>query len=240
MAEEDFKCFTPGCPFRQHWWHWLPEVRDHLVELTRGKFIVDVGAGYEPFPTATEYVDWKRWDAMDPTKPLGILDLEEDPLPYKDKEVDFLVCRHTIEDLHYPFRLLREIQRVAKAGWIETPSPLAEYARWTSGNPCRGYPHHRSFVGMLSSGVLAVIPKLPIIEMDKEDAPGIIRALQRSQWNWNSYLLWQGDFAVMKPSANPYTAEYFETLTRMIGDTAKASEAMRQRITGATVGAGKG
>jgi ubiquinone/menaquinone biosynthesis C-methylase UbiE len=47
-------------------------------------------------------------------------------LPYEDKEFDFVYCRHVLEDLIYPFRVIKEMQRVAKAGYIETPSPMAE------------------------------------------------------------------------------------------------------------------
>ena len=113
------------------YWHRQPAIdaallREFADSLGPGKLVVDVGAGYDPWPYATEFVDREAWPAL-AGKKVHVLDVELDRLPYADKSVDFLYCRHCIEDLHNPTLLLREMNRVAKAGYIETPSPLAEF-----------------------------------------------------------------------------------------------------------------
>jgi hypothetical protein len=99
--------------------------------------VVDLCPGTSPFP----YGGAVRcgWGA-DGT------DISRDRLPFGDQEVDFLYCRHTLEDLLDPAWALQEIRRVAKSGWIETPSAAAELCRGVDGArpPWRGYMHHRS------------------------------------------------------------------------------------------------
>src|ERR1043166_6850718 len=136
-------------PFTHFFWHRQPVVDAALCRrfgefIGPAKLVVDIGPGYDPWLFATEYVDCEEWSQL-AGKPLHILDVELQKLPYADKQVDFLYCRHTIEDLHNPTLLLSEINRVAKAGYIETPSPLAELSRCTSGNhnTFRGFAHHR-------------------------------------------------------------------------------------------------
>lgn len=47
-------------------------------------------------------------------------------LPFKDKAFDFIIARHILEHLDQPEVFLKELQRVAKAGYIETPSSFSE------------------------------------------------------------------------------------------------------------------
>lgn len=47
-------------------------------------------------------------------------------LPFKDKAFDYLICSHLLEHLANPTRLIKELMRVARAGYIETPSALGE------------------------------------------------------------------------------------------------------------------
>lgn len=49
-------------------------------------------------------------------------DLVREKLPFKDKEFDFCLCTHTLEDLSYPFLTIDEMSRVAKRGYIATPA----------------------------------------------------------------------------------------------------------------------
>jgi ubiquinone/menaquinone biosynthesis C-methylase UbiE len=49
------------------------------------------------------------------------LDIESQDLPFADKSFDICICTHTLEDLHWPFRIIGEISRVAKRGIIITP-----------------------------------------------------------------------------------------------------------------------
>ena len=47
-------------------------------------------------------------------------------LPFADKEFDYVICNHVLEHSTDPSTFLKELMRVAKAGYIETPSMLGE------------------------------------------------------------------------------------------------------------------
>jgi ubiquinone/menaquinone biosynthesis C-methylase UbiE/glycosyltransferase involved in cell wall biosynthesis len=59
-------------------------------------------------------------------------------LPFADHEFDFAYCRMVLEHVDDPAAACRELQRVARRGFIETPSPIAEYLG--------GHPTHRWLV----------------------------------------------------------------------------------------------
>ena len=125
---------------------------------------------------------------------LETCDFSTDPLPYKDKEFDFIYCRHVVEDLYNPFLLLQEMNRVGKAGYIETPSPLVEMTRGLDGdsnppNPWRGYHHHHYFVWS-HEGVLNFLIKYPIVEYAKTNDSGMEKILKEYPFAWNTYYLW--------------------------------------------------
>ena len=46
--------------------------------------------------------------------------------PFPDKTFDFVVCSHLLEDVRDPITVCRELCRVGKAGYIETPSRIRE------------------------------------------------------------------------------------------------------------------
>ncbi len=77
------------------------------------------------------------------------------PWPYPDKYFDFSFCSHVLEDVRDPLAVLREIRRVSRAGYIETPSRAREifvaasYPRltaWLGRTPAVGFPNHRWYV----------------------------------------------------------------------------------------------
>lgn len=66
-----------------------------------------------------------------------------DPWPFADKQFDFALCSHTLEDLRDPIGVCRELVRVAKSGYIEVPSRLVESSRGIERPFYCGYYHHR-------------------------------------------------------------------------------------------------
>jgi hypothetical protein len=47
-------------------------------------------------------------------------------MPFKDKAFDFVVASHILEHMSDPGKFLKELQRVGKAGYIETPNFIYE------------------------------------------------------------------------------------------------------------------
>ncbi|QOV90635.1 methyltransferase domain-containing protein [Humisphaera borealis] len=63
--------------------------------------------------------------------------------PFADKQFDFAVCSHTLEDLRDPLWVCSELIRVAKRGYLEVPSREWETCRGAEHPRLAGLSHHR-------------------------------------------------------------------------------------------------
>ncbi len=177
---------------QQHFWSPIPSVIKYCEKIA-GEFglnILEIGPGHIPFALANTFVDWQAWDNLK-NKRVITLDINSEHLPFKDKEFDFVYCRHTIEDLSNPMLIIGEMARVARAGYIETPSPIAECARGTDGGnaPWRGYHHHR-YIVWTEGNQLHLVPKYPLIEHIDFDEHNLIAILSSSAFFWNTVYFW--------------------------------------------------
>ena len=62
-----------------------------------------------------------------------------------------MICSHTLEDVRDPIWVCSEIQRVAKAGYIEVPSRLEEQSYGFQG-PWVGWGHHHWLIEVHGTG----------------------------------------------------------------------------------------
>jgi hypothetical protein len=126
--------------------------------------VLDVGAWASPFPRA----DWVM-DAL-PYETRGAYDLSDEPerfsaatwvqrdvcdhepYPFADKSIDFVVCSHLLEDVRDPVWVCHEMNRIAKAGYIEVPSRLEEQSYGFRG-PWAGWGHHHWLVDVTANGI---------------------------------------------------------------------------------------
>jgi len=67
-------------------------------------------------------------------------------LPFKDKSFDYAITSHILEHVDDPHRFIGELMRVARAGYIETPSELGE--------SIFGWPFHRWIVRIESDTII--------------------------------------------------------------------------------------
>ncbi len=146
-----------------------------LSAMPVGAKILDAGGWFNPCLAATHVVDLMPYESR-----RGRLNLDPLPgerfskatwcqaeflrpdlrLPFPDGHFDFSLCTQTIEDLTDPIPLLRELERVSRAGYVESPSRLAEQ---TTGVRDRitnraGHPHHHWIVDAMP-GLLELSPK---------------------------------------------------------------------------------
>jgi len=192
----------------KNFWRPIPIVMQWLTEriIRPSDRVIDIGCGHCPFPRANVGVDMlsrseleKIWDELKVEKRPATVqcDLTE-PLPFNDKEFDFVFCRHTVEDMGWPFPLLREMARIGEAGYIETPSPIAELTHGADGygNSAmyRGYYHHR-FVVWVEDGRLNLVSKYPMVEHYQYDEAKLEDALRPGPELWNTYYLWSSEIA---------------------------------------------
>jgi Methyltransferase domain len=86
---------------------------------------------------------WFQRDVCDP-----------EPWPFADDQFDFILCTHTLEDLRDPVRVCREMARIGKAGYIETPSAATELTRGIESPLWCGWKHHRWLVWQAENEVV--------------------------------------------------------------------------------------
>jgi hypothetical protein len=176
----------------QKFWQPRTDIQDWLTRtIPADASVLDVGPGTAPFPRADLSVDWRKPDAVAESK-FRQVDIQKDRLPFEDKSFDFVYCRHVLEDLHDPFSVCAEMSRVGKAGYIETPSPLAEVCSGIDGNspPWRGYHHHR-FVIWTSDDTLCFLSKYPVIEYARIDEDAVAASLREGPRLWNTHFVWR-------------------------------------------------
>ncbi|MFL5843972.1 MAG: class I SAM-dependent methyltransferase [Solirubrobacteraceae bacterium] len=70
---------------------------------------------------------------------------DREPWPFTDDQFDYVICAQTLEDVRDPVFVCSEMARIAKAGYLETPSWRAELRHRVNG-PWTGYSHHRWLV----------------------------------------------------------------------------------------------
>ena len=93
--------------------------------------VLDVGSGHNPDPRSDilcdRYIedDTERGGSIRVDRPLIVADGHN--LPFKDKAFDYVIASHIIEHMDDPARFCSELQRVAKRGFIASPTELAEH-----------------------------------------------------------------------------------------------------------------
>lgn len=122
--------------------------------VPKSALVLEVGSGGSPYFRANVLIDAyeetreRHWAPFITDRP-SVLGMGE-ALPFKDKSFDFVVASHVLEHSADPERFLNELQRVARAGYIETPDAFMERV-----NP---YWDHRSEV-TVRGGVLEIRKK---------------------------------------------------------------------------------
>jgi SAM-dependent methyltransferase len=92
--------------------------------------VLEVGAGGNPYPRANVLLDAydatreRHWAPLTSDRPTVLGFVEN--LPFKDHAFDFVIAAHVLEHSADPARFIAELQRVAKAGYIEVPDAFME------------------------------------------------------------------------------------------------------------------
>ena len=95
--------------------------------------VLEVGGGHNPHPKSNVVVDkfadsnFHRSGDIKVLKKQTFMEADGEALPFKDKEFDYVICCQVLEHVENPVKFLSEQFRVAKRGYIETPSLIGEY-----------------------------------------------------------------------------------------------------------------
>lgn len=124
--------------------------------------VLEVGSGGNPYARANVLLDAyadtreRHWAPLTVDRPFVFGFLER--LPFRDKAFDFIIASHVLEHSPEPARALAEMERVARAGYIEVPDAFMERV-----NP---YKDHRAEITVRGGRLL--IRKKPAWVVDAE------------------------------------------------------------------------
>lgn len=210
-----------------------PNVDRILASLAPTDVVLDIGGWARPFNRANYVIDAEPYatrgyygaalPAQGPTREHFTEDrwiqrdiCDKTPFPFGDKEIDFVVCSHTLEDVRDPLWVCSEMVRVAKRGYIEVPSRLAETCRGVEPGQV-GWTHHRWLVD-IEPGQVRFLMKYHMLHSHwRYSFPAsYLRGLpadRRVQW-----LDWEGSFA------------FSETTIHGLDNIARELEGFVQRV----------
>ena len=101
--------------------------RKVTLPIARSARVLEVGAGDSPSPRADVLVDFaldprERWGGKITRDDRPLVVARAEALPFRNKSFDYAIAFHVFEHSEHPEAFLAELQRVASAGYIETPS----------------------------------------------------------------------------------------------------------------------
>lgn len=98
--------------------------------VDKSALVLEVGSGGNPYTRANVLLDAyeatreRHWVPLKVDRPLVLGFVER--LPFKDNAFDFVIASHVLEHSAHPEQFISELQRVAKAGYIEVPDAFME------------------------------------------------------------------------------------------------------------------
>lgn len=183
---------TNNTKIESHFWPPIKEINDILINHCKRhnyKNNLEIGPGKIPFELATKTIGYNETSSD-----YISLDIDIEKLPFEDQSIDFTYSRHTLEDIQNPDFALKEIIRVSKSGFIETPSPLIEATKGVDGGEhCShycGYMHHRYIVwGDMDKCEIYFLPKYSCI-LDSLTL-NVPNNFYKNGYYWNNYFMWK-------------------------------------------------
>lgn len=137
------------------------EIFSVLEKLTLSAKVLDVGGASGPFKRANTIIDYVPYESINKSQAKGLGEFKltkesyvshdicaREPWPFKDKEFDFSICSHVLEDIRDPLWVCSEIIRVSKAGYLEIPSRLYETTFNLEVKGLAGASHHRWIIDL--------------------------------------------------------------------------------------------
>lgn len=139
---------------------------NYILNTIRPSTILDVGGGEHPLKMATHVLDKTAYENRGEEHGFNRLpqqfnentwvhhDFFDMPWPFPDKKFDYIYSTQTLEDIRDPIAVCKEMERVGKKGFIQTPNILAEITE--------SFHHHRWFVRVYG-GELQFLMKSPML-----------------------------------------------------------------------------
>jgi hypothetical protein len=131
------------------------------ADLAEDDVVLDVGGWAIPLARADWVIDLMPFATRGPCDGAERFSAEtwvqadicaREPWPFADNQFDFAICSHTLEDVRDPIWVCSELSRVARAGYVETPSRPQEQSVGVAG-PFIGWSHHHWLVDAVDGGL---------------------------------------------------------------------------------------
>lgn len=103
------------------------------LSIKKKEYVLEVGSGHNPCSRSNVIVEKYLSDNSNRCGDVKIyanqkfINADGENLPFQDKEFDYVICNQVLEHVEHPEIFIRELVRVAKRGYIETPSLLGEF-----------------------------------------------------------------------------------------------------------------
>ncbi len=130
-----------------------------LASIGPDERVLDVGGWAQPFNRADAVIDLFPYETRAVYGSIGdgperfdastwyVHDINTSgPFPFPDDAFDFVICSHTLEDIRDPIGVAKELSRVGRRGYIETPSRRIESIMGVEERNFAGWSHHRWLV----------------------------------------------------------------------------------------------
>ena len=105
-------------------------LRRYHCPVPKNALVLEVGSGGNPYVRANVLLDAyentreRHWAPLVSDRPTVLGFVEN--LPFRDGAFDFVIASHVLEHSVQPEKFLTELQRVARAGYIEVPDEFME------------------------------------------------------------------------------------------------------------------
>ncbi len=193
--------------------------------LADDALVLDVGAWAQPFARADWAIDLQPHetrglygydrstvDERFSAETWVVRDIcERRPWPFADRQFDFVVCAHTLEDVRDPVWVCAELQRVAREGYVEVPSRLEEQSLGVEARSWAGWSHHR-WLCDVEGGAITLVHKpgflhaSPDYHLSAEFHRGLTTEQRVSQLWWEDGLACEERVFVEPTEAHAYLA----------------------------------
>jgi hypothetical protein len=175
-------------------------------ELSDSDLVLDVGGWGKPFARADWVIDLMPYGTRGVYGEASAADerfsadtwvqrdiCEREPWPFADGRFEFAVCSHTLEDVRDPVWVCSELNRVARAGYVEVPSRLEEQA-WGIAGGWVGWSHHHWLIDVDDHGLTFVFKPHLIHAREAYYLPEPCGALLTEAERVQT-LFWEGSFS---------------------------------------------
>ena len=103
------------------------------IHINKNDKVLEIGPGHNPTYRSNVIVEkfidtnYHRCGDVKIYPHQTFVHADGEKLPFKDKEFDYVICNQVLEHVEHPEAFVKELCRVARRGYIETPSLLGEY-----------------------------------------------------------------------------------------------------------------